>query len=181
MPPSEAEPPDGAVAGCPHPVYGAPRAADGRSGEERHGERRVSSRRQIGEHLAAVPLFASCSKRDRSTIARHTEEVELPAGTPIIKEGEPGDAFYVLVEGAATISRRGRTVRRAGPGDWFGELALLDSAPRNATVVADTEVALAVLGARIFSVLLKEMPSMSDKLLRGLARRLREADERSVQ
>jgi CRP-like cAMP-binding protein len=141
----------------------------------------VSSRRRIAEHLAAVPLFATCSKRDRSIIARHTEEVELPAGTTIISEGDPGDAFYVLVDGRATITRRGRLLQRAMPGSWFGELALLDAAPRNATVVADTEVRLAVLGARIFAVLLKEMPNMSDKLMRALARRLREADERSVQ
>jgi len=141
----------------------------------------VTNRRQIADHLAAVPLFSSCSKRDRAIIARHTEEVALPTGTAIIREEETGDAFYVLLDGKATISRRGKLVRRAGPGDWFGELALLDAAPRNATVTADSEVALAVLGARIFAVLLKEIPTMSDKLLRGLARRLREADERSVQ
>jgi len=138
-------------------------------------------RTKVQEHLAQVPLFATCSKRDRAIIARHAEEVTLGPGAVLIKEGDIGDAFYVLVEGEATVERDGRAVTRLRPGDYFGELALLDSAPRNATVVADSPLTLAVLGARVFSVLLKELPNMSDKLLRGMARRLREADAKSVQ
>jgi CRP/FNR family transcriptional regulator, cyclic AMP receptor protein len=138
-------------------------------------------RSKVQEHLANVPLFATCSKRDRGIIARHAEEVTLRPGSVLIEEGDTGDAFYVVVDGEATVQRNGRRITTLRPGDYFGELALLDAAPRNATVVADGPVTVAVLGARVFSVLLKELPNMSDKLLRGMARRLREADAKSVQ
>ena len=138
-------------------------------------------RSKVQEHLANVPLFATCSKRDRGIIARHAEEVTLRPGSVLIEEGDTGDAFYVVVDGEATVQRNGRRITTLRPGDYFGELALLDSAPRNATVVANGPVTVAVLGARVFSVLLKELPNMSDKLLRGMARRLREADAKSVQ
>jgi CRP-like cAMP-binding protein len=138
-------------------------------------------RSKVQDHLANVPLFATCSKRDRGIIARHAEEVTLREGAVLIEEGDPGDAFYVVMDGEAAVQRNGRRVNTLRPGDYFGELALLDSAPRNATVVADGPVTVAVLGARVFSVLLKELPNMSDKLLRGMARRLREADAKSVQ
>jgi CRP/FNR family transcriptional regulator, cyclic AMP receptor protein len=138
-------------------------------------------RSKVQEHLANVPLFATCSKRDRGIIARHAEEVTLRPGSVLIEEGDTGDAFYVVVDGEATVQRNGRRITTLRPGDYFGELALLDAAPRNATVVANGPVTVAVLGARVFSVLLKELPNMSDKLLRGMARRLREADAKSVQ
>ena len=138
-------------------------------------------RSQVQEHLAQVPLFTSCSKRDLAIIARHAEEVSLREGSVLFEEGSAGDAFYVVVDGEAAVQRRGRKVHALGAGDYFGELALLDAAPRNATVVATSPLTVAVLGARVFAVLLKELPNMSDKLLRGMARRLREADAKSVQ
>lgn len=141
----------------------------------------MARRNQIVEHLESVPLFSSCTKRERAAIARHTEQVELAPETVVISEGDVGDAFYVVLEGEAELLRGGGSLGTIGPGHWFGELALLDSAPRNATVVARDRLVLAVLGARMFAVLLKEMPNMSDKLLRGLARRLREADAGRVQ
>lgn len=138
----------------------------------------MSKRSDLVAALDGVGLFSSCSKRDRAIVARHMQLVALPAGGHIIDEGDVGDAFYVLLEGEATVSRRGAVLDHAKAGECFGELALLDSGPRRATVVADTDVTLGVLGARILAVLLMEMPALSVKLLKALAQRIRETDIR---
>ena len=133
------------------------------------------------EHLADVPLFAACSKSDLRIVARHAQEVEAPADTVLVAEGEHADTFFVLLSGEATVrakggAARGRKVGSLGPGDWFGELAVLDPAPRNATVSAATPVTLAAINARSFRALLRDVPALSERLLAGLARRLREQD-----
>jgi CRP-like cAMP-binding protein len=87
----------------------------------------------------------------------------------------------VIIEGTATVSRHGRKVATLGPGDAFGELALLDKAPRNATVTAATPMELVVLGQREFGGLIDEVPGFARKLLAGMARRLRDSDAKSVQ
>jgi CRP/FNR family transcriptional regulator, cyclic AMP receptor protein len=106
--------------------------------------------------------------------------VELPAGTVLIREGETGDAFYVLLEGGATVSQDAGTIAVIEAGDHFGELALLDPGPRDATVTAGTDVVVGVLGARAFNAIVRDVPGMNAKLLRALARRLREADLKST-
>ena len=136
----------------------------------------MTARRQLAPGLAAVPLFSLCSKRDLQIVARHTEVVEVAAGTPVIEEGGKGDAFFIILAGEAAVRRRGRTVATLGPGQFFGELALLDPAPRDATVVAVSPLTLGVLGARVFRAIVRDVPAMSEKLLRGMAQRLREAD-----
>ena len=141
----------------------------------------MKPRDEIVEHLADVPLFRACSKSDLRIIARHTTAVEAPADTVLVQEGEAADTFFVLLRGEASVRRKGsakrsRRVATLGPGSYFGELALLDPAPRNATVSAITPVTLAAISARVFRTLLREVPAMNEKLLTGLARRLREAD-----
>jgi CRP/FNR family transcriptional regulator, cyclic AMP receptor protein len=138
-------------------------------------------RQQLSDHLAGVPLFAACSRGDIKILARHIVEVEVPEGATIVKEGERGDAFYVVIEGEARVASGGskkgsREVARLGPGGWFGELAVLDPAPRNATVTASTPMVLGVLGSRVFRAVLRDVPSLTEKLLAGMARRLRDAD-----
>ncbi len=130
--------------------------------------------------LAEVPLFSACSKRDLGIVARHTEVLEVARGARLTEEGTVGDAFYVILEGAATVQRRGRTVSRLGPGAWFGELAVLDPAPRDASVVAETPMTVGVIGARVFRAMVRDVPALTEKLLRGMARRLREADLRHL-
>lgn len=125
-----------------------------------------------------MPLFSSCSKRDLQIIARHIHVIALPAETVLIREGDKGDAFYVLLEGEATVSRGGRHVTVIHAGDHFGELALLDPAPRDATVTTDTNVLAGVLGARVFGAIVRDVPEMNRKLLRALAGRLRHSDLR---
>jgi CRP-like cAMP-binding protein len=140
----------------------------------------MSARRELAAGLAAVPLFSNCSKLDLQIVARHTELLDVPAGTELVKEGLKGDAFFFIVLGDAVVSRRGRTVAKLGPGQHFGELALLDPAPRDATVMAATPMTVGVLGARVFRAMVRDVPNMSEKLLRGMAQRLREADLRDA-
>jgi len=112
------------------------------------------------------------------------ETATLPEGTTLIEEGEEGDALFVILEGAATVRRKGVDVATVGAGSWFGELALLDGEPRSATVVATAPTTVAVLGVRLFRTLLREFPDMTSAILAGLAsdlRRTRDAlDEASA-
>ena len=102
------------------------------------GDGVVSRRNELLNSLAQVPLFSACSKRDLGIVARHTEVLEVAPGTAVTEEGALGDAFFVVLDGEASVRRRGRVVSRLGTGAWFGELAVLDPAPRNATIVAET-------------------------------------------
>ena len=133
------------------------------------------------EHLQQVPLFASCSRKDLQLVARRAEDVSVPAGKALISEGETGHEFFVILDGNAKITRQGRKIANIGPGDAFGELALLEKAPRNSTVIAETDMELVVLGQREFAGLIDEVPGFARKLLAGMAKRLRDADARSVQ
>jgi CRP/FNR family transcriptional regulator len=107
-------------------------------------------------------------------ISRHMQVVGLPAGTVLVREGEKGDAFYVVLEGTASLVREGRPRGTAGPGDHMGELALLDPAPRSATVTAVTAMTVGILDARMFTAIVRDVPALTSKLLAALARRLRE-------
>ncbi len=98
------------------------------------------------DHLSEVPLFSALSKRDLQLVARAAEDVKVEAGKVLVTEGSAGAEFFVIVDGKARVTRRGRKVAGLGPGQFFGELALLDRAPRNATVVAETPMELLVLG-----------------------------------
>lgn len=133
------------------------------------------------DHLARVPLFSACSKRDLALVARRAEDVRVDAGKVLIAEGDSGHEFFVIVEGRARVSRQGRRVALLGPGQAFGELALLGKHPRNATVVAETPMELVVLGQREFAGIIDEVPGFARKLLSGMAKRLRDADAKSVQ
>jgi CRP/FNR family transcriptional regulator, cyclic AMP receptor protein len=133
------------------------------------------------DHLQQVPLFAACSRKDLQLVARRAEDVRVPTGKALISEGETGHEFFVILEGTARVSRHGRKIATLGPGDGFGELALLERAPRNSTIVAETDMELVVLGQREFAGLIDEVPGFARKLLAGMAKRLRDADARSVQ
>jgi len=126
--------------------------------------------------LAQVPLFSACSRKELQAIAKRAQDVTVPAGTAVVREGEAGDAFYVIVSGQAEVDRSGQVVATIGPGSFFGDLALLDRAPRNATVTARTDMELIVLGQREFTEMLDEAGGFARKLLVALAHRLREMD-----
>jgi CRP/FNR family transcriptional regulator, cyclic AMP receptor protein len=138
-------------------------------------------RRSAVPDLAEVPLFSACSKKDLNLISKRTERVHVPPGKVLVREGAAGAEFFVILEGQAEVSRHGRRVADLSRGDFFGDLALLDRAPRNATVTAKTDMELAVLGQREFAAMIDEVPGFAHKLLSGLAHRLREFDAKTVQ
>lgn len=131
------------------------------------------------ETLATVPLFSACSKKELQVVAKSAEHVTMAAGSVVFTEGAAGAEFFVIIDGRARVERHGREVTTLGPGSFFGDLALLDRAPRNASIIADSELELAKLGQRAFDTLL-EQPGFSKKLLAGLARRLRQADLKNL-
>lgn len=128
------------------------------------------------ERLSQVQLFSACSKRDLARIAALCAEVEVSAGTVLIRQGEPGHEAFVVEQGKARATVRGKRGRTMGPGECFGELALLHSAPRSATVTAETDMHLVVLGSREFSTLLEDVPGVALKVLAAVAERLRETE-----
>ena len=118
------------------------------------------------EHLASVPLFSACSKKELQLVARRAEDVTVEPGKVLVREGAAGAEFFVIVEGTAEVSRHGNKVAELGPGAFFGDLALLDKAPRNATVVAETPMRLLALDPGEFAQLLDIAPSIDASLRR---------------
>jgi CRP/FNR family transcriptional regulator, cyclic AMP receptor protein len=123
-----------------------------------------------------LPLFELCSKRDLRRIAALAAERQLEPGTELIREGEPGTEFYVVVEGEVDVRRRGRRVARLAEGSYVGEIALLSRSPRTATVVAATPLRVLAITGRDFVELLDSLPELWLKVARTLADRV-EADE----
>ena len=124
------------------------------------------------ELLKRVPLFAGCSKKELGEIALVADEIDFSAGKVLTREGDSGREFFVLVDGAAEVRRKGRKVRTMGSGDFFGEIALVSSRPRTATVTATAPGRLLVVTDRAFQQLLQKMPSLQLKVLTALADRL---------
>jgi CRP-like cAMP-binding protein len=133
------------------------------------------------EHLAAVPLFSALSKKELQLVAKQADEVRATAGQAIVTEGAAGAEFFVILDGTARVERHGAKVAELGPGGFFGDLALLDRAPRNASVIAETDMDLVKLDQRAFDELLDSAPGFAKKLLAGLARRLRAEDAKTAQ
>jgi CRP/FNR family transcriptional regulator, cyclic AMP receptor protein len=129
------------------------------------------------ELIHHIPLFEHCSKRDLAQIAKIADELDLPAGKVLIKEGERGREFFVIVSGEVEVRRKGRKVATVGPGGFVGEMALLSHAPRSATVTALTPVDVLVITDRAFVALLDRLPDIWLKVARALADRVR-ADEK---
>jgi CRP-like cAMP-binding protein len=127
-------------------------------------------------YLQRVHLFEACSSRQLRAIARIAEVQEVPAGTVLARTGEPGDRFFVIVDGAARVEVSPQNQGRMGPGSFFGEISLLDGEPRSATVVADTAMRLLVIPRRDFVTLLREVPSLTERMLITLCQRLRSAE-----
>jgi CRP/FNR family transcriptional regulator, cyclic AMP receptor protein len=128
------------------------------------------------KRLAQVQLFSGCSKRDLARIAALSNEVEIAAGTVLMTQGDIGHEAFVIEEGNARATIDGQEGRLMGPGECFGEMALLHSAPRSATVTAESDMKLVVLGSREFWTLLEDVPSVALKVLAAVGERLRETE-----
>ena len=125
--------------------------------------------------LGKVPLFAECTQRDLQTIARAVKDIDHRQGTVIAREGDPGIGLFVIVTGTCDVSIGGRKKAKLGPGEFFGEIALLDGGPRTATVTAATDVKLLGLTEWVFRGLMLEHPTVAVKTLQAMAGRLRTA------
>ena len=124
------------------------------------------------EMISHVPLFAACSKTELRKIAALADEIDLPAGTRLTKEGASGKEFVVIVQGRADVLRQGKKLRSLGNGDFLGEIALVTGAPRTATVTTTEPTRALVIAAPAFRTLLRNTPSMQLKVLDALASRL---------
>ncbi len=124
------------------------------------------------ELIRRVPLFAHCSKKELGEIAALADEVDLPEGKVVIREGERGREFFVLVEGTADVRRKGRKVATMKGGDFFGEIALVSDVPRTATVTTASPAHVLVVTDRAFRGLLDRMPKIQYKVINALAERV---------
>jgi CRP-like cAMP-binding protein len=151
-----------------------------RTPRERH-DRRGWHRVGHDSFLARVPIFASCTPEEIAAIDAVTQEQAFQPGQTIVSQGTPGQAFYMLLSGRVEIVRDGVALGAFRPGDFFGEMSLLDSAPRSATVRALEPTVCLMLSSWDFRSVLEGNPSIAIKLLEVLSRRLRVANERLSQ
>ncbi|HEV2712537.1 MAG TPA: cyclic nucleotide-binding domain-containing protein [Gaiellaceae bacterium] len=124
------------------------------------------------ELLKRVPLFEECSRKDLNEIAGIADEIDLRDGKELTRQGGPGREFFVLIDGTADVKKGTRRVNRLGPGDFFGEIALVTRRPRTATVVATSPVRALVITDRSFRRLLDHQPQIQSKVMSALAARL---------
>ena len=124
------------------------------------------------EALRRAPLFEGLSRKELVQLARASEDLEVPPGKVLCKEGELGEQFFVIVDGNVEVTRQGKRVATRGGGEFVGEIALLEETPRMATVTAKTPLRLFVLTRKDFRRLVGENPSVERKVLRALARRV---------
>ncbi len=150
-----------------------------RSLETESKNRREAADVVIG-HLKAVRLFSTCTRKELRAIAKSAKITNVKQGAQIITEGDDGNTMYVLLAGTARVSRSGRKLATVGPGVAFGELALLSKGPRTATVVAVSDMEVAIITRRKLTRVLEEAPDFARKLLEALADMVRENDKKLV-
>jgi CRP/FNR family cyclic AMP-dependent transcriptional regulator len=126
--------------------------------------------------LSRVPLFERLNGRALSHVERLVDEIDMPAGKALTREGLSGREFFIILDGNVSVSRGGETVATLGPGDFFGEIALLDGGPRTATATTSTPCRLLVLAHREFDSLLAEHVEVRAAVLEALAQRVRRLD-----
>lgn len=131
------------------------------------------------QRLAGIPLFAGTGGRELERVARLCTEVDVPAGRTLCRQGETGREFFVIESGTVSVSVDGESVASLGPGDFFGELALLDGGPRTATVTAEDDVRVLVVSRQEFAGLLEEDPIVAVRMLPAIGARLRGRGGRS--
>jgi CRP-like cAMP-binding protein len=137
----------------------------------------MASSSTTNETLANISMFSELSAKELKGILKLMTPVRLKEGKVITKEGDPGREFMIIVEGKATVRRKGSVLAQLGPGDFFGEMAVVAGVPRTATVTADTDMVVEALNRREFSSLLDESPKLAKKILVGAVKRLHEIEE----
>jgi CRP/FNR family cyclic AMP-dependent transcriptional regulator len=129
--------------------------------------------------IAGVDLFRDLSRSRLRRLAAASREVSHSEGKTVATEGQGALAFHYILEGEATVARDGRELRRLGPGDYFGEISMIDGKPRSATVTAASPMKVLAIPHADFEEVLDEDPELARHLLRTLCARLREAEARS--
>ena len=124
------------------------------------------------ELLRRIPLFAECTKAELIEVAISADEREAATAQDLTQQGQRGQEFFILVEGSVTVRRSGRKLADLGPGDWFGEIAILTYKRRTATVTATSPVRLLVISDRAFRRVVETSPRIALKVLRNVAERL---------
>ena len=132
---------------------------------------RLGSDKKV-ELIRKVPLFSHLSRKQLAQIAKVADEIDLNEGKEMTREGATGREFFVILEGSADVRRRGRKINSLKPGDFFGEIALVTSVPRTATVAATSPVRALVVTDREFRHLLEESPDIKTRVMEAMAARL---------
>ena len=130
------------------------------------------------EVLAGVPLFSMLPEEEVAKLARRAHELKVPAGTVVTDMDTVGGSFGVIVDGRAAVSVHGRPARTLGPGDYFGEMALIDHSYRSATVTAETDLRCLLFVAWVFRPFAMDHPETAWALLEAMVQRVRDAEAR---
>lgn len=130
--------------------------------------------------IASVPLFAGCGRAELEKIAQLVDEVDVPAGQVLMRQGDPGREMFVIVSGKVAIERDGRVIDERGPGAAIGEMSLLSEGSRTATVRVLEPSRVLVAAHREFHALMDDHPTIRLRVLEGLANKIRVLDEASV-
>jgi CRP-like cAMP-binding protein len=131
------------------------------------------------ERLKELPIFEGCNQRQLRSVAKIARVFDVAAGTVLARAGEPGNEFFLIIDGSVRVEVSSEAHVLLHPGGFFGEMSILDGGPRSATVIADSPVRLLVISRRQFSMLLEDVPGLTQTLLATLSRRVREAEARA--
>lgn len=137
----------------------------------------MTPRRDTHSAIRSLPIFAGCTEAELDEIDHLADEVHVEAGRTIMRQGDLGQEFAVIRSGEADVVKDGVVVAHLSPGDYFGEVALLDAITRTASIVATTDMTLEVIDRRGFNTLLDDLPRLSRSMLQGTARRLAELED----
>lgn len=125
----------------------------------------------LQDRLRDVPFFSGMSKKDLAAVAQQTDELDIAAGKTLVREGDFGQEFFLIDSGTAEVTRGGASIGELGPGDFFGEMALLDEERRTATVTATSPLSVIVMTRSSFRALDQKMPSVHATVAKAIAER----------
>lgn len=137
----------------------------------------VGKKKAPGDLLKQVPFFEGLNRNEMKSVLAQFHEQWYNAGEPIVRQGGPGGAFYLIVEGWAKVTVGGRSRGKLGPGEFFGEMSLIDGGPRSATIQADTQVKVLTMSSWNFQAILEEHWPITKKVLVELVRKVRDVDK----
>jgi len=128
------------------------------------------------DHLRHIPLFKECNQHALEEIGRLADEIDVPDGYTLIREGTFGEQFIMIIEGHVRIERGGKTIRTMGPGEFLGEIALIDKGRTTATATTEGPATLFIVGHQAFHSLLDQSPSVRLDIMTALANRVRQLE-----